>query len=99
MANVLPVLVGLLSISLALGFILAGIWLQVRAFLYIGTLSFVLQILRQLWRFIGDYSLLLWALGIAVGLLLIWIAATFEARRTQVTSLVNYWATELDTWE
>jgi hypothetical protein len=99
MDQVPPILVGMLAIGLALGFILAGILLQVRAFLYVGTITFILQILRQMWRFIGDYSLLLWATGIGVGLLLIWIAATFEARRTQVSTLLNYWTSELDNWD
>jgi hypothetical protein len=99
MDQVPPILVGMLAIGLALGFILAGILLQIRAFLYVGTITFILQILRQLWRFIGDYSLLLWATGIGVGLLFIWIAATFEARRTQVSTLLNYWTSELDNWD
>ncbi|UBF28900.1 hypothetical protein K9N68_14290 [Kovacikia minuta CCNUW1] len=98
-SGILPILVGILSIGLALGFILTGIWLRVRAFLYIGTLAFVVQILRQLWLFINDYSLVLWAVIGAMGLVFMWIAATFEARRTQMTALVAYWSSELENWE
>lgn len=98
-AGVAPVFAGLLALALELGFILAGLLLRIRAFLYIGTVIFILQVLWQLWRFISDYSLMLWALGIVVGLLLIWVAATFEARRAQVNTLMQQWASQLNQWE
>ncbi|MBW4692317.1 MAG: hypothetical protein KME27_11180 [Lyngbya sp. HA4199-MV5] len=97
--GVSPLLLGFLSIGLQLGFILAGLVLRIRAFLFVGTAVFMLQVLRQLWRFIDDYSLLLWALGILLGLIFIWIAATFEARRSQISALIQYWVTELEAWE
>ncbi len=90
---------GLLTIVLSFGLILAGLTLKVRAFLYVGTASFIIKVLRQLWLFINNYSLLLWALGIVVGLILIWIAATFEARRSGAIALMQYWIGELETWE
>jgi hypothetical protein len=98
-AGMLPLLVGLGAIAIDLGFIFAGVLLRIRALLYIGTATFMLQVLWQVWRFISDYSLVLWAIGIAVGLLLIWIAATFEARRSQINSLLQRWIVELDDWE
>jgi hypothetical protein len=90
---------GLLSLGLQLGFIVAGLVLRVRAFLFVGTAIFMLQVLRQVWRFIDNYSLLLWAMGIALGLIFIWVAATFEARRSQISALMQYWVTELEAWE
>jgi hypothetical protein len=90
---------GLLAIGLSLGLVLIGLLLRIRAFLYVGTLAFLAKIMRLIWLFIADESLALWALGIALGLLLIWIAATFEARRTQVTALLQYWVTELNRWQ
>jgi hypothetical protein len=90
---------GLLVIVLGLGLIVAGLTLRVRAYLFIGTLIFLAQVLRQLWVFMDDYSMMLWGLGIALGLVLIWIAATFEARRSQAIALLQYWATELEQWE
>ena len=98
-AGVPSLVTGFLSIGLQLGFILAGLVLRIRAFLFVGTAVFMLQILRQIWRFIDDYSLLLWALGIILGLALIWIAATFEARRSQLSALMQYWIAELDAWD
>jgi beta-lactamase regulating signal transducer with metallopeptidase domain len=90
---------GILTIALGFALIIIGLTLRVRAFLYIGTLTFIIKVLRQLWLFINNYSLLLWALGIVVGLIFIWIAATFEARRSQALALVQYWISELETWE
>ncbi|PZO15647.1 MAG: hypothetical protein DCF25_13355 [Leptolyngbya foveolarum] len=88
-----------LTLVLCLGFIFAGLMLKVRAFLYVGTLTFVVQIIRVLWLFISTYSLLLWAVGIVLGLIFIWIAATFESRRSQVTQLLDTWTAALDTWD
>ncbi|MGB7412667.1 MAG: hypothetical protein WA902_00525 [Thermosynechococcaceae cyanobacterium] len=78
--------------------IVAGLILRVRAFAYMGSLFFVLKVVRQLWLFVADQSFLLWAIGIVVGLLFIWVAATFEARRSQMTALLNYWVDELSSW-
>lgn len=91
--------IGFLTLVFSIGLIFLGLFLRVRAFLYVGTLTFILRILRWLWLFINTYSLLLWAVGIVLGLLFIWLAATFEARRSQVDALVQYWSTELETWE
>ena len=88
-----------ITLVLCVGFIFAGLILKVRAFLYVGTLAFVVQIVRVLWIFISTYSLLLWAVGIVLGLMFIWIAATFESRRSQVTTLLNAWTSALDTWD
>ena len=91
--------VGLLAIGLGLAFVFLGIVLRVRAFLYIGTAVFILRVFRLLWLFISTYSLLLWAVGIVLGLIFIWIAANFEARRSQMNALLQYWMTELAAWE
>ncbi len=90
---------GLITIAASLGLIIAGLVLRTRAYLYVGTLTFMAKVLLQLWAFISDYSLLLWALGILLGLVFIWVAATFEARRSQTIALLQYWITELDRWE
>lgn len=89
---------GLVAIALSLGFVLAGLALRVRAFLYVGTIAFVLRVLLQVWQYIQTDSLFLWAIGIVLGLLLIWIAATFEARRSQLSALLNRWLVGLETW-
>jgi len=88
-----------ITLALCMLLIFAGLSLKVRAFLYVGTTTFVLQIIRVLWLFISANSLLLWAVGIVLGLLFIWIAATFESRRTQVTSRLEVWTTSLQDWD
>jgi hypothetical protein len=92
-------LIRLLTLGWAMGLILAGLGLRMRAFLYGGTLTFVGQVMRILGLFIWTEALLLWAIGIMIGLSLIWIAATFEARRSQVNALMQYWLNELEDWE
>jgi hypothetical protein len=89
----------LLTLGFSVVWILVGLALRTRAFLYIGTLIFILQTLRQLWLLISEYSLLLWAIGIVLGLAFIWVAATFEARRSQVSAIVQSWLTGLEAWE
>lgn len=90
---------GLVAAGLGLAVAGVGLMRRIRAFLYGGTLLFVLKVFRQLWLFIADYSLLLWAIGIALGLLLIWIAATFESRRSETLALLRHWQAELADWE
>ncbi len=90
---------GLFVILLGLGLVAVGLVLRTRAYLYVGTLLFLFQVLRQLIVFISNYSMLLWALGITLGLTLIWIASTFESRRASTIALVQYWSEELDRWE
>lgn len=92
-------LLGLLTIGFSIGFILTGLVLRIRAFLYIGTGSFIVQIGRQIWFFIHDYSLTLWAVGIVLGITFIWIAANFESRREQMTSMLQGWVTKLEDWD
>ncbi|HEY9642928.1 MAG TPA: hypothetical protein V6C57_20735 [Coleofasciculaceae cyanobacterium] len=91
--------VSLLTLGLSIGLMFLGLVLRVRAFLYIGTALFMLRVLRLLWLFINTDAALLWGVGIVIGLLFIWIAATYEARRSQLNALLQYWLTELASWE
>lgn len=88
-----------ITVALCIGLIFAGLALKIRAFLYVGTGTFVLQVIRVLWLFISANSLLLWAVGIVLGLVFIWVAATFESRRSQVTSRLDAWTSALETWD
>ncbi len=90
---------GLGAILLGILMVVAGLVLRIRAFLYIGTLTFIIKVLRQLWLYINDNSLVLWASGIGLGLLLIWVAASFESRRGQAIALLSHWQETLATWE
>ena len=89
----------LFTVGLSLGLIAAGIGLKTRAYLFVGTGTLVFEIIRYTRQFIGQHPLQIWAVGIVLGLALIWVAATFEARRHQVQVAFNYWKTELAAWE
>lgn len=88
-----------LSLLISFGFVICGLVTQVRAYLYIGTLTFALQILRTIMIFISTDGRMLWAIGIALGIILIWVAATFEARRAQINQLLGRWSEMLQSWE
>ncbi|MBW4574391.1 MAG: hypothetical protein KME08_03815 [Aphanothece sp. CMT-3BRIN-NPC111] len=79
--------------------IFAGLALRVRAFLYVGTATFLLTGFYQLVILILQRPFFKWVVGLLVGINFIWIAASFETRREQVASLVRHWLAELQEWE
>jgi hypothetical protein len=79
--------------------IFAGLALRVRAFLYIGTATFLITSIYQSIIFSWQYSFLKWVVGLLVGILLIYIAANFETRRAQITSLIRSTIDEFQSWE
>ncbi|WP_427159769.1 DUF2157 domain-containing protein [Aliinostoc sp. HNIBRCY26] len=83
----------------ALAFIFVGLALRIRAFLYVGTISFLFTSIYQLVIFSLRYPFLKWVVGLLVGIALISIAANFETHRTQITSLLRNTNHELDEWE
>ncbi len=78
--------------------IFAGLALRVRAFLYIGTATFLITTIYQSVIFSLQYSFLKWVIGLLVGILLIYIAANFETRRAQITSLIRSAIDEFQSW-
>lgn len=88
-----------ISLGIGLVFILGGLSLRVRSYLYVGTLTFIAEVIVQVATFVTRYSLLIWALGIFAGIVFIWIAANFEARRDRILALIRHVATELQAWE
>ena len=89
----------LFTVGFSLVLIAVGIGLKTRAYLFVGTGTLLLEMLRYTRQFIGQHPLQIWAVGIVLGLALIWVAATFEARRHQVKLAFQYWQTELAAWE
>ncbi|MEM9214989.1 MAG: hypothetical protein AAGD25_11655 [Cyanobacteria bacterium P01_F01_bin.150] len=87
------------TLGFSLVLIAVGIQLKTRAYLFVGTGTLLFEVLRYTRQFIGQHPLQIWAVGIFLGLALIWIAATFEARRNQVQSAFNHWQTELASWK
>lgn len=78
--------VGFWPMGLGLALVLAGLGLRIRAYLWVGSLLFGLTFLRQGLLLILVFPMLLWGVGILMGLGLIWVAASFERRRTQMGS-------------
>lgn len=90
---------GLVAGAFSLAAIAAGLALQVRAFLFVGTGIFVINVFYQLVVLIFDYPLIKWAIGLAFGVVFIWIAATFETRRDRIAAFVQHWVVQLQSWE
>ncbi|MBC6435150.1 hypothetical protein FM036_35420 [Nostoc sp. HG1] len=90
---------GLVAGSFSLLAIAAGLALRVRAFLFVGTGIFLINVFYQLVVLIFDYPLIKWAIGLAFGIVFIWIAATFETRRDRISAFVQHWVVQLQSWD
>lgn len=90
---------GLLPGLMSLSAIFAGLALRVRAYFYIGIVTFLSTAFYQLVILILDYPFFKWVIGLLVGIAFIWIAAQFETRREQLGSLVRNWGTQWQEWE
>ncbi|WP_293225163.1 hypothetical protein [Microcoleus sp. PH2017_16_JOR_D_A] len=90
---------GLVAGFFSLVAIAAGLGLRVRAFLFVGTGIFLINVFYQLVVLIFDYPLIKWAIGLAFGIVFIWIAATFETRRDRISAFVQHWVVQLQSWD
>ncbi len=79
--------------------IFAGLSLRVRAFLYVGTISFVLTTFYQLVVTSLHYPFFKWIVGLVTGIALISLAASFETRRSQLVSLLRSIGEQMQQWE
>ncbi|RAM52188.1 MAG: DUF2157 domain-containing protein [Hapalosiphonaceae cyanobacterium JJU2] len=79
--------------------IFAGLGLRVRAFLYIGTATFLITGFYQLVLFSLRYSFFKWIIGLVAGIILISIAANFETHRAQLNSLLRSTGDKFQDWE
>ncbi len=79
--------------------IFAGLILRVRSFLYVGTLILLVNISNEFLLLSYQYPFFKWAIGLTLGLLLIWIAASFETRQKQIITLLKNWIAEFEHWE
>jgi hypothetical protein len=83
----------------SLVFVVAGLGLQVRAFLFVGTINFVLTIFYQLVVLIFEYPFSKWIIGLITGIGLITVAANFERRRDKIKLMLQNWSDQLNRWE
>ncbi len=86
-----------LSGIISLAGIFARLGLAVRAFLYIGTVTFLLNACNQLVILSGLYAFVKSAIRLIAGIILIAIAANFETRREQITPAVR--TAQLQDWQ
>ncbi|MFB2919275.1 hypothetical protein [Aerosakkonema funiforme] len=90
---------GLVSGMISCSAIFVGLALRIRAFLFIGTVTFLINASFQLVILNDRYSFLKWAIGLVVGIGFMLLAANFETRRSQIASLVRNSLSELQNWE
>ncbi|MFQ4141740.1 DUF2157 domain-containing protein [Chlorogloeopsis sp. ULAP02] len=79
--------------------IFAGLGLRVRAFLYVGTATFFITAFYQLIIFSLRYPFFKWLVGLVVGIILISIAANFETRRAQLSSILRSTSDKFQDWQ
>ncbi len=79
--------------------IAVGLGLRIRAALYVGTATFLAIALYQMVLLVFAYPMLKWALGLLVGLGLIWVAASFETRRYQLAATLQSYLAGLRDWQ
>ncbi|MGB3692597.1 MAG: hypothetical protein WBG70_03070 [Spirulinaceae cyanobacterium] len=90
---------GLIPGIMGLTVTLLGLGLKIRAFLWVGTITFLITVSYQLIILALTYSFLKWIFGIIVGIILIAVAANFEQRREQAFSLWQNWSTRFEEWQ
>ena len=90
---------GIIPGLIGLSFMIVGLGFKTRAFLFTGTITFLITVFYQLVILSFTYPLLKWMFGLLLGLMFIWIAASFENRRTQINTIINHWIEEFDRWE
>jgi hypothetical protein len=90
---------GLTPTIISLGAIFLGLALQIRAFLFIGTIAFILTSFYQLVILSFEYSLAKWIIGLIAGITFIFIAANFEKRREEILRVLQNWLQKLEQWQ
>jgi hypothetical protein len=78
--------------------IFAGLGLKIRAFLFVGTTTFIITIFYQAFILVFKYSFLKWIIGLVAGIVLISIAANFERRKLQIVAVFQNWFEQLENW-
>lgn len=79
--------------------IFSGLGLRIRAFLYVGTSTFLITAIYQMVFYSLRYSFLKWVIGLCVGVVLISIAANFENQRDRLTVFLRNTIDEFQTWD
>jgi hypothetical protein len=88
-----------LPIGIGLAIAIWGLVFRVRAWLYVGTIAFLLTNAYQLLVLITEYPITKWAIGLLAGVLIITLAANFERRKEQIERALQHWLDRLQEWE
>lgn len=88
-----------LPIGIGIAIALCGMALRVRAWIYVGTITFLLTNAYQLLVLITEYPITKWAIGLLAGVLIITLAANFERRKAQIERAIGYWLDRFQEWE
>ncbi|MFW5779491.1 MAG: DUF2157 domain-containing protein [Coleofasciculus sp.] len=91
--------IGLIPGIISLIAIFAGLGLRIRAFLMVGTATFILTVFYQLVVLSFQYPFSKWVIGLIAGIIFISIAANFEQRREQILGIFQNWANQWREWE
>lgn len=79
--------------------ILAGLFLRIRAFLFVGTATFLGTAFYQLVILISRYPFIKWVVGLIAGIIFIGMAANFETRSEQIKLMLRNSSQQLREWE
>jgi hypothetical protein len=90
---------GLTPTIISLVAVFLGLALQIRAFLFIGTTTFILTGFYQLVILSFERPLAKWIIGLIAGILFIFIAANFERRKEAIMRVIQNWVERLTHWE
>lgn len=90
---------GLVPGAISLGVLLAGLGLRLRAFLYVGTIAFLLNGTYQLVLLIQLYGFLKWVIGSVVGLVLIFLGGYFEQSKQKLLEVIRDYLAALEEWQ
>jgi hypothetical protein len=85
--------------GLSFGFVIVGLAMRVRAYLFVGTFTFMVLVVNQAILLVAQYGFVLWAIGIVAGICFITVAANFEVRRERILTIARNISNELDSWE
>lgn len=89
----------LIPAVICLVFLITGLATQIRAFLWMGTINFVLTVSYQSLVLMFNYSFLKWIIGIISGITLIAIAANFEQNKEKFNQVLQNYLAQLQQWE
>lgn len=79
--------------------VMAGLGLRIRAFLFVGTITFIVTAIYQLVILVFTYSFLKWIVGLVMGIILIAVAANFERQRDRLSNQLQNYTNKLKQWD